>query len=133
MKLKTRRNYKVGGRSRRDTASTAWYQDYEYELPFPLGGGVNVFVAEGTSSDNAPSQVPSNFKVQVVSESTSEQTIQPVLTETGPTEVEALFTTWFGSEYKLKLNDYQRFAGFNDDGSTKAAGTGSFDGLIGSF
>ena len=120
MTLQTRRNYDEG-----------WQQDYTYDLPFPIGG-VNVFVADVTSSGNVPSGVPATSKVQVIAEEVLETGGQPApsfLSETGPTEAEALYTTNSGSEYKLKFDNYQRFAGFNADGSAKVAGTSNSSGL----
>ena len=118
MSLKTRRNYQSG-----------WYQDYEYELPFPIGG-VNVFVADVTSGGaNKPSNVPATSKIMVIAEEQGEHSVQSFLSETGPTDAEALFTTDGGAEYKLKFNNYQRFAGFNADGSAKVSGTSSSAGL----
>ena len=111
MSLKTRRNYESG-----------WYQDYEYELPFPIGG-VNVFVADVTSGGaNKPSNVPATSEIMVIAEEQGEHSVQSFLFDTEPTDTEALFTTDGGSEYKLKFNNYPRLAGFNADGSAKIDG-----------
>ena len=117
MSLKTRRNYQGG-------ENGEWFQDYTYDLPFPIGG-VNVFVADVTSSANRPSGVPETSRVQVVAEEQGEHAVQSFLSEAGPTKAEALFTNDRGQEYKLKFDNYQRFAGFNNDGSAKVAGTSS--------
>ena len=120
MTLRTRRNYE------------GWHQDYTYDLPFPIGG-VNVFTADVTSAGaNKPNNVPASSQVLVVAEEvlqTGEEPAPSFLSETDPTDAEALFTNDNGDEYKLSFTDYQRFAGFNSDGSTKVAGTTNVAGL----
>lgn len=109
MSLQTRRNYESG-----------WYQDYQYNLPFPVGS-VNVFLADVISGGaSKPENVPLSSKVQIINENKRGQSI---LTETGPTTAEAVFTTDGGNEYKLTFANYQRFAGFNNDGISLVTGT----------
>ena len=118
-------------RTRRVYESPSWQQEYVYDLPFPIGA-VNVFVADVTSSGDVPNGVPATSKVQVVAEEVLETGGQPApsfLSEAGPTEAEALYIPNNGGEYKLKFDNYQRFAGFNEDGSAKVAGTSSAAGL----
>ena len=121
MTLRTRRNYDAG-----------WHQDYTYDLPFPIGG-VNVFTADVTSGGaNMPNGMPASSQVLVVAEEILETGGQPApsfLSETNPTDAEALYTNDNGKEYKFSFTDYQRFAGFNSDGSTKVAGTTNVAGL----
>lgn len=118
MLLKTARVYEQG-----------WRQDYVYTLSYPVGD-VNVFVADVTSSGaNKPSVVPVSSTVQVIAEAQNEFSSQSMITETGPTEAEALFTTNGGAEYKLKFDNYQRFAGFHPDGTAKVAGNSNTSGL----
>jgi hypothetical protein len=119
MKMNTRREY------------DDWHQDYEYNLPFPLGTGVNVFVADVTSGGNVPDGVPASMQVQVVAETKGEFAIEgsSFLAETGPTEADVEYTVDGGATHNLKFSNYQRFAGFNSDGSTKVSGSASSSSL----
>ena len=114
MSIQTRRNYESG-----------WYQDYQYNLPFPVGD-LNVFLADMTSGGaSKPENVPVSSKVQIINEKKRGQSF---LTETGPTTAEAVFTTDGGNEYRLIFANYHRFAGFSTDGIFAVAGTAeSFD------
>ena len=114
MSIQTRRNYESG-----------WYQDYQYNLPFPVGD-LNVFLADMTSGGaSKPENVPVSSKVQIINEKKRGQSF---LTETGPTTAEAVFTTDGGNEYRLLFANYHRFAGFSTDGIFAVAGTAeSFD------
>ena len=55
----------------RRTYSSGWYQDYEYNLPYPVNLvlGVNRFDAHVTSGgNNKPDVVPNNAQVQLVAD-----------------------------------------------------------------
>ena len=124
-------NYQDGTMTMRSTRSykSGWFADYTSVIPYPVAEGVNAFISSVETRGNTPAGVKKSFKVMKISEQKGENAVQSFLSETGPTEAEALFTNDNGDEYKLKFENYQRFAGFHPDGTAKVAGTSSAPGL----